>query len=263
MNNELITLSNRVNQLNTELEDASMIQSMIGTLELNSFCPKCMFSARQNLSCIGRVNMLRAKLGLGSKYKAMMSVMQTKSCRRSRDSMVGSDSKLGFVDTKNRSDHNKIDILKQPPRNLELRERAEATEIDIIVKDWKKYQADFCHNCYIESMASSTTNKPKSCIEEASSILKVNNQGISSIAKVMVRFPRCRLSWYSEQMRKMHKNKSKSFCGSCSILGGEKDTGFRCAEHMQTLMSTRKIETHVALYETMENEEVCTKRVRV
>ena len=260
MNNELNTLSNRINQLNTEVEDVSMIQSMIGTLELNTFCPECIFSSRQNLSCIGRVNMLRAKLGLGSKYKAIMSVMQTKSCRRSKDSSEVSDSKLGLVDTMNRSD-DKIDVIKeQPPqgeKNLELRERAEATEIDIIVKDWKKYQADFCHNCYIESMASSTT-KPKSCIEEASSILKVNNQGISSIAKVMVRFPRCRLSWYNEQMGKMHKN-TTVFCGDC-VLSREKDTGL-CAQHMQSLMSMRKIESHVALYETMENEEVCKKRV--
>jgi len=263
MNDELNTLSNRIDQLNTELEDVSMIQSMIDTLGLSGYCPQCMFSVRRNLSCIGRVNMLRAKQI--SKYKAILSVMQTKSCRRSKDSIMGSDSKPGLVDM-NRSD-DKIDVIKQQPqgdkKNLELRERAEATEIDIIVKDWNKYQADFCHNCYIESMASSTTNKPKSCIEEASSMLNVNNQGISSMAKVMVRFPRCRLSWYSEQMRKMHKNKSESFCGSCSILNGEKDTGIRCAEHMQTLMSKRKIESHVALYETMENEEVCTKRVGV
>ena len=91
----------------------------------------------------------------------------------------------------------------------------------------------------------------------------LSSKTIASITKVMVRFPRCRLSWYSEQMRKMHKDKSESFCGSCSILGGEKDTGLRCAQHMQTLMSTRKIESTVALYETMENEEVCTKRVGV
>ena len=258
MNNELNTLSNRIDQLNTELEDVSMIQSMIDTLELGTFCPQCMFSVRKSLSCVGRVNMLRTKHHT-SKYKAVMSVMQTKSCRRSKVS----DSKLGLVDTMNRSD-DKIDVIKQPPqedkKNLELRERAEATEIDIIVKGWKKYQADFCHNCYIESMASSTINKPKSCIEEASS-LQVNNQGISSIAKVMVRFPRCRLSWYNEQMRKMHKDKSVSFCGGCLI--GEKDTGVRCALHMQSLISTRKIESHVALYESMENEEVCTKRVGV
>jgi hypothetical protein len=261
MNNELNSLSNRVNQLNTELEDVSMIQSMIDTLELDTFCPNCLFSVRQSLSCIGRVNMLRAKHRT-PKYKAMMSVMQTKSCRRSQDSSKGS--KLTLVDTMNRSD-DKIDVIKQPPQtqgdkiNLELRERAERTEIDIIVKGWDKYQADFCHNCYIESMASSTTNKPKSCIEEASSMLNVDNQGIASIAKVMVRFPRCRLIWYNEQMRKMHKNKNV-FCGNC-ILKGERDTGVRCAQHMQSLISTRKIETPVALYETMENEEVCTKRV--
>jgi len=265
MNNELNTLSNRVNQLNTELEDVSMIQSMIGTLGLDTFCPKCMFSVRQNLSCIGRVHMLEAKHH--TKYKAIVSVMQTKSCRRSKDSSKGGNGELGLVDIKNRSD-DKIDVIKeQPPRpqgdekNLELRERAEATEIDIIVKDWKKYQADFCHNCYIESMASSA-DTPKSCIE-ASRMLKVDKQqSISSIAKVMVRFPRCRLLWYNEQMRKMHKNKNESFCGGC-VLKGEKDTGVRCAEYMQTLMNMRKIETHVALFETMENEEVCTKRVGV
>ena len=106
--------------------------------------------------------------------------------------------------------------------------------------------------------SSTTTSEPKSCIEEASSVLH-DSKTIASIAKVMVRFPRCRLSWYNEQMRKMHKNKSESFCGGC-LIGG-KDTGVRCAQHMQTLMSTRKIESHVALYETMENEEVCTKRV--
>jgi len=264
MNNELNVLSNRVNQLNTELEDVSMIQSMIDTLGLSGYCPQCMFSVRRNLSCIGRVNMLRSKQI--SKYKAILSVMQTKSCRRSKDSIMGSDSKPGLVDM-NRSD-DKIDVIKQQPqgdkKNLELRERAEATEIDIIVKDWNKYQADFCHNCYIESMASSTTNKPKLCIEEASRMLKVDRQKtIASIAKakVVVRFPRCRLSWYNEQMRKMHKNKNESFCGGCLI--GEKDTGVRCAQHMQTLVSMRKIESHVALFETMENEEVCTKRVGV
>ena len=74
----------------------------------------------------------------------------------------------------------------------------------------------------------------------------------------MVRFPRCRLSWYNEQMGKMHKN-TTVFCGDC-VLSREKDTGL-CAQHMQSLMSMRKIESHVALYETMENEEVCKKRV--
>ena len=113
MNNELNTLSNRINQLNTELEDVSMIQYMIGRLGLDTFCPNCMFSARQNLSCIGRVNMLRHHPIRAKKYKAIMSVMQTKSCRRSKDSIKGGNGELGLVDTKNRSD-DKIDVIKQP-----------------------------------------------------------------------------------------------------------------------------------------------------
>ena len=46
-----------------------------------------------------------------------MSVMQTKSCRRSKDSIKGGNGKLGLVDTMNRSD-DKIDVIKQPPQEV-------------------------------------------------------------------------------------------------------------------------------------------------